>query len=162
LTSTTITQNKQMNTIIILAVVGAVLIFLETLLPGMVAGIAGLLCLAAGVFLGYHDFGLQTGTLILVGVVIGLLVAAAFWAKFFPDSRIARLYISRQTVGDAGAGQSDLLSRTGVAITQLRPSGAAFINGKRVDVITEGMLIEPGAAIKVVEVEGIRVVVRPM
>jgi membrane-bound ClpP family serine protease len=36
----------------------------------------------------------------------------------------------------------------------------AFINGNRTDVITEGGLIDRGASIKVVAVEGLRVVVR--
>jgi membrane-bound serine protease (ClpP class) len=49
-----------------------------------------------------------------------------------------------------------------VALTQLRPSGTANINGQRVDVVTEGGLIERGAEIKVVAVEGTRIVVRQM
>ena len=54
----------------------------------------------------------------------------------------------------------ELLNGTGVALTQLRPSGTASINGQRVDVVTEGGLIERGTAVKVVAVEGARVVVR--
>ena len=50
----------------------------------------------------------------------------------------------------------------GVAYTQLRPSGTALINGKRVDVVTEGSLIEKGTAIRVVDTEGLRVVVRAL
>jgi membrane-bound ClpP family serine protease len=42
----------------------------------------------------------------------------------------------------------------------LRPSGTASINGRRVDVVTEGGLIERGTAVKVVAVEGARIVVR--
>jgi membrane-bound serine protease (ClpP class) len=42
----------------------------------------------------------------------------------------------------------------------LRPSGTANINGQRVDVVTEGGLIERGTAVKVVAVEGSRIVVR--
>jgi len=42
----------------------------------------------------------------------------------------------------------------------LRPSGTAVINGKRIDVVTEGPFVERGSPIKVVEVEGARVVVR--
>jgi membrane-bound ClpP family serine protease len=36
----------------------------------------------------------------------------------------------------------------------------ALINGKRIDVVTEGAMIERGASIRVVVIEGIRVVVR--
>ena len=92
----------------------------------------------------------------LVGLVIGIFC----WLKFFPESRIAGLFISRRTVGELGVDKPELVACTGVTITQLRPSGTAFINGKRTDVVTEGGLIDRGASIKVVAVEGLRVVVR--
>jgi len=134
--------------------------FLETVVPGMIVGFAGFLCLAAAVVLSYLRFGSKPGNLILVGVLVGLGIGVFCWLKFFPESRIARLFISRGAGGEPGAGNLDLLHRTGVAITQLRPSGAAFINGKRVDVVSEGSLIDRGASLKVVAVEGMRVVVR--
>jgi membrane-bound serine protease (ClpP class) len=42
----------------------------------------------------------------------------------------------------------------------LRPAGVALVNGRRVDVVTEGGLIAAGARVKVVAIEGNRVVVR--
>ena len=149
-----------MNIIITLVLAGTILIFLETLLPGMVAGIIGFLCLVAAVFLGYRDFGIPTGTLLLGGILVGSVIGAVFWLKFFPRSRIAKVFISQPSGGELGRANPDLLDRTGVAISQLRPSGAAYINGKRVDVVTEGTLIDQGASIRVVALEGIRVVVR--
>ena len=149
-----------MALIITLVILGAILLFLETLLPGMIAGLIGFLCLLAAVVLGYRDFGYQTGSLILGGVLVGLVVGVFFWLKFFPGSRIARRFISQSSTGELGVARPELLNGTGVALSQLRPSGIATINGQRVDVVTEGGLIERGAAIKVVAVEGARVVVR--
>ena len=83
-----------------------------------------------------------------------------FWFKFFPQSRLAKLFISQRTVGDIGTEKPELLHQTGTAFTSLRPSGTAVINGKRIDVVTEGPFVERGSPIKVVEVEGARVVVR--
>ena len=149
-----------MTLIIVLLVLGAILMLLETFLPGLITGILGFLCWVVAVILSYRDFGLQTGNLVLGGVLVGLIIGILCWLKFFPESRIAGLFISRRTVGELGVTRPELLHRTGVAITQLRPSGTAFINGKRVDVVTEGALIEQGASLKVVAVEGLRVVVR--
>ena len=59
-----------------------------------------------------------------------------------------------------GTNRPELLNQTGTAFTPLRPSGTAIINGKRVDVVTEGPMIERGKAIKVVANEGMRVIVR--
>jgi membrane-bound serine protease (ClpP class) len=149
-----------MALIITLLILGAILLFLETLLPGMIAGLIGFICLLAAVILGYRDFGYQTGSLILAGVLVGLLIGTWCWLKFFPRSRIAKRFISHHSVGELGVDRPELLNGTGVALTQLRPSGTASINGQRVDVVTEGGLIERGAAVKVVAVEGARIVVR--
>ena len=149
-----------MALIITLLVLGAVLMFLETLLPGLIAGIIGFICLVAAVVLGYRDYGYQTGTLILAGVIAGLIVGTWCWLKFFPESGIAKKFISRGAVGELGVDKPELLNGLGEALTQLRPSGTASINGQRVDVVAESGLIERGAAVKVVAVEGSRIVVR--
>ena len=149
-----------MALIITLLILGAILLFLETLLPGMIAGIVGCLCLMAAVILGYRDFGYQTGSLILAGVLVGLVIGTWCWLKFFPDSRLGKKFISQGSSGELGVEKPELLNGTGVALTQLRPSGTASINGQRVDVVTEGGLIERGTAVKVVAVEGARIVVR--
>jgi membrane-bound serine protease (ClpP class) len=48
----------------------------------------------------------------------------------------------------------------GTALTKLRPAGKALINGHRLDVITEGQMLDEGCPVEVVEVSGNRVVVR--
>ena len=149
-----------MALIITLLILGAVLMFLETLLPGLIAGIIGFICLVAAVILGYSDYGYQTGTLILAGVIVGLIIGTWCWLKFFPESRMARKFISHGAVGELGVDKPELLNGMGEALTLLRPSGAANINGQRVDVVAESGLIERGTKIKVVSVEGARVVVR--
>jgi len=146
--------------VITLIVVGAILMLLETLLPGMIAGIIGFGCLVAGVVVAYLNLGARAGNAVLFSVMVGMIVAILCWMKFFPQSRFARVFISQRTVGDIGTDRPELLNQAGTALTTLRPSGTAMINGKRVDVVTEGSLIESGTAVKVVAVEGLRVVVR--
>jgi membrane-bound serine protease (ClpP class) len=149
-----------MALIITLLILGAVLIFLETLLPGLVAGTIGFVLIMAAVVLGYRDLGFQGGNIILSIVLVGAVLGLWAWLKYFPDSRIARKFVSQGSVGDLGVERLELLNGTGTALTQLRPSGTAAIKGERVDVVTEGGLIERGTAIKVVAVEGARIVVR--
>jgi len=148
--------------IVVLLLTGAVLLALETVLPGLIAGIIGFICLIAGVALSFRDYGTETGGLVLLGTLTGLGIGTALWLKYFPDSRYARIFIAQQTVGELGAERPELLHQTGVTHSNLRPSGTAVINGQRVDVVTEGGLIEKGTAIKVVATEGMRVVVRRM
>jgi membrane-bound serine protease (ClpP class) len=149
-----------METVVALIVAGTVLLLLETVLPGLIAGTLGALCLAAGIVVGYLKFGATTGTWILCGVGSGLLVLFSAYLKLFPGSRVARRFVSERRIGVIGTERPELLHQTGVAHTNLRPSGSALINGQRVDVVTEGSLIERGTPVKVVGVEGMRVVVR--
>lgn len=147
-------------TIIVLLLVGAALLLLETVLPGMIAGSIGLGCLVVAIVLGYVEHDARTGNLVLAVVLLGSILGTAGWIRYFPESRLARVFISRRTVGNVDAEKPELLHQTGTALTVLRPSGTALINGKRVDVVTEGALIERGTPIKVVAIEGLRVVVR--
>jgi membrane-bound serine protease (ClpP class) len=149
-----------MTTVIILLLVGAALLALETVLPGLIAGTIGMICLVAGVVVAYSELGARGGNLVLTITLVGLLVGWLLYLKYFPESRIARLFISQRTIGNVEAEQTALLGQTGKALTVLRPSGTALINGRRVDVVTEGGLIEPGTPVKVVAVEGMRTVVR--
>jgi membrane-bound serine protease (ClpP class) len=149
-----------MGLVVTLLAVGAILLLLEVILPGMVAGLLGLACVIAGVVAGYYEFGLQTGTWILTAVMATLVCGLCGWLWLFPKTKMGRALISTGTVGEIRAEKPDLLNQTGVAFTPLRPSGTASINGKRIDVVTEGTLIVKGSAIKVVRIEGMRVVVR--
>lgn len=149
-----------MAPVVILLLAGLLLLALEIILPGLVAGIAGLVCLGAGVMLAYRDFGAVGGhaTFALTGTV--LVVGFFVWLRFFPSSALGRRFVSQGTVGDIGTEKPELLDQAGTALTHLRPSGAALIGGRRVDVVTEGPMVERGSPVQVVAVEGIRVVVR--
>ena len=149
-----------MALVVTLIIVGAILLLLETVLPGLVAGTVGVVCLAAGVVVAYSRFDARVGNGVLLLVVVGLIAGAALYLRYFPTSRAARLFVSEQTVGDLGVERGQLLNQTGTALTQLRPSGVATIAGRRVDVVAEGALIEKGADVRVIAVEGSRVVVR--
>jgi membrane-bound ClpP family serine protease len=88
-----------MALIITLLILGAVLMFLETVLPGMIAGIIGFVCLLAAVGFGYRDFGFTTGNVILGIVLAGLLVGFWCWLKFFPESRMAKNLFPKRRLG---------------------------------------------------------------
>lgn len=151
-----------MEIVIALLVTGTVLLLLETVLPGLVAGTIGFCCLIGGVTMAYVNLGVTAGNWTLLGVGAGLSFGTFLWVKYFPDSRAARIFISDQQVGELGVGDATLVNQTGVVHSSLRPCGTAIIGGKRLDVVTEGSFIEPGTPVKVITVEGLRIVVRPL
>jgi membrane-bound serine protease (ClpP class) len=89
-------------------------------------------------------------------------VVVVLWIKFFPRSPIGR----SMTLSEDGRtfkssdSHAGLVGKDGVAQSELRPAGFALIDGKRIDVITEGSLVPRGTPIQVVRVEGNRVIVR--
>jgi membrane-bound serine protease (ClpP class) len=151
-----------MGPIITLLVLGAVLLYLETFLPGWIAGLLGVVCIFSAVVLGYVDLGFRGGNIVAAITVLAGCIGAWAYFKYFPDSSAARRFTSDREIGTIGAEQPELLHKTGSALTALRPSGTALIEGRRVDVVADGMMIERGGLVKVVAIEGLRVVVRPL
>lgn len=54
----------------------------------------------------------------------------------------------------------ELLGAIGTAVTELRPAGKAVFGDQYIDVVSEGGYVEAGARVQVVEIDGLRVVVR--
>jgi membrane-bound serine protease (ClpP class) len=149
-----------MALIAILIAVGLILLFLETILPGLIAGFLGLCALFAAIVYSYVEFDMRTANTILLAVLALLIVGTLLWVKFFPESAVARMFVSRRQIGTVAVEKPELLDQVGIALTRLRPAGTAMISGKRVDVVTEGGFIEKDTPVKVVALEGLRVVVR--
>jgi len=58
------------------------------------------------------------------------------------------------------SGRISLLGAIGVAVTHLRPAGKAQFGEQFLDVLAEGDYVAPGGRVRVVEIEGQRVVVK--
>jgi len=148
----------QLELAIALLVIGFVLMFFEVLLPGMVLGACAILSLIASVAVAYMNT--DHGNIFLVIALVSLAVFAVLFVYWFPNSFMGRKLISTSAVGDLGIDLSELVNQTGSAYTNLRPSGKATIGDERVDVVTEGTMIDKDTPIRVIAAEGKRVVVR--
>ena len=148
--------------ILTLAVAGLILVIAEMFLPGMVAGTLGGLALAAAVLLSYYTYGFETGNILLVVFVAGGFVLFLWWLYFFPRSAFVKKLTLDAISGAPGdhSARTALLGREGVALTQLRPAGTAMIGGKRIDVLAGDGFVAAQEHIKVVQVEGVKVIVR--
>jgi membrane-bound serine protease (ClpP class) len=161
---------------LVLFLLGLTLVALElVVLPHhVVPGVVGLLLILAGVVVAGLDQAPETGpdwTGVAVKILrTGLTVAVGCglaWAvaDHLPELPFAnRLILAPQAEeaddsDDADPGRR-LLGQTGVSLSLLGFAGMAQIGGRRVDVVAEGECIPAGIAVKVVEVDGSRVVVR--
>lgn len=108
-------------------------------------------------------------TLFASPAVMVVVVAKGF--KYLPKTFIGKRMIlpsgpddapSEGSSGELARPHDDLeqlVGRQGQARTELRPSGSAQIGDRRYDVVSVGEFIAQGAAIRVVEVNGNRIVV---
>jgi membrane-bound serine protease (ClpP class) len=109
---------------------------------------------------------LQFPLLKVFGGAIGAMIAAALLGRYLPKSTLfKKMQLSAATSAAEGYTSSlgeakSLLGATGIAETNLRPSGKARFGDRLVDVVTEGDLIERGKPITIVDVQGSRVVVK--
>lgn len=149
----------------ILFIAGLVLIFLEVfVVPGFgVAGLGG----AAAIFISlFLIFPTTTVALqVIAGSLVGAVLIIAVALKFLPRSgawnRIALGTSETVEMGYiAPADRSHFLGKTGVARSYCRPAGIVEIDGERVDAVSEGGYIEKGAQVKVMKIEGNRLIVR--
>jgi membrane-bound serine protease (ClpP class) len=169
---------------VILVILGIVLILVEVLvLPGVgVVGVSGVLALLGGAVLAMVDRDAEVipraaflsafnvaglAFLAAVALLVGLLLligrstARAGRTDGVAVSRFERrgnrLVLATDVGGSHDAG---LVGAVGVALTDLRPSGAAEIDGERVDVVAEAGFLPAGSPLVVVVDEGYRRVVR--
>jgi membrane-bound serine protease (ClpP class) len=152
-----------LSIILALAAMGAILIAVDFFLPGFVlASIGVLLMIVATVICGLHHSLTITLTLICAELLIAGL-AGWLSLKYFPRTKVGQRMILHETLQAAHTSpgaNTELVGHEGVAQTVLRPAGIGRVDGKRLDVVAESDMIDRGSPIKVVAVEGNRIVVR--
>jgi len=163
-------------------VLGLALLAVEMfVIPGFgVAGVAGIGLVVVALMMALMGLPIDTAwdtgamnsaltavMLSLAGTMLGMVVLV----KYLPTARFGRWMVLETTLGKDAAVTADdawqsapqnwkaYQGKTGEATTDLRPSGKARIDGDLVDVVTQGDFIERGDPVRVVEVEGVRVVV---
>ena len=154
---------------IFLFALGLTLVIAEVLFPsfGMLSVLATICFVAAAVVAFRESMVLGVGLVVVCVILVPMTVYFGF-KHILPKSFVGRHIIHSDLVSTDGhaAGTDlelrDLLGAEGTARSYLRPAGVADIGNKRVNVVTEGQMVARGTRVKVVHVEGNRVVVRPV
>ncbi len=148
--------------------VGFVAIFIELFVPAAgLIGAAGVITMIVSTVLAYAYHGKTTGTVFLACLLLGTPAVLWIGLKAFPRTFVGKRLILGKTFGAeegytsyTGEKYEGLTGKEGVAVTTLRPSGMARIGGVKYSVVTGGDLIEKNQPVRVVKVEGSRIVVR--
>jgi len=150
---------------IILFAIGLLLLLAEIFfIPGFgLAGIGGIAAILASIFLTFGNI-IQATYSILIALSISV-IGFFLLIKYIPSTRTWRKFVlSTEQKKELGyiVGTKDLKRLTGnkgIAITTLRPSGIAEVNGKKLNVLTRGEYVDANTKIKIISVEGNKIVV---
>lgn len=155
----------------LLLLAGLFILFLELFIPS--AGVLFVLsttCIVASIVVAFWT-DRTLGIVFLLGEV--LLTPLVAWGAFhiwkrspvgrkmFLEEASASLQEDEPSYRDP-ANYRSLIGRVGTTLTPLRPVGITEISGRRVDTVAEGVMIDRGETVRVVEVQGSRVVVRKL
>lgn len=151
---------------ILIFMLGLVLLAVEVLiLPGFgVAGVVGIASIITSIVMAAPN--LEQAVISLVLALVGTIVLLILSIKLMPTRKVwKKLVLGTKQQKDSGYTAPEtslvaLLGAEGTTLTVLRPAGTAEINDERIDVVAEGSFIPNNTIIKVVKVEGTRVVVR--
>ena len=160
---------------IVLFFIGVLLIVVEIFfIPGFgVPGILGttLLIFSLGaalignIGLDFPSIGAISGAIwtLSITLILGIIMLYSL-SKYLPENQyFNRMVLDKSSERDLGYVSATparkLVGATGTALTALRPSGVVKINGKRIDVVSDGGFIEAGEQIKVESAASNRVVV---
>ena len=154
--------------IALLIVFGIMLLLIEFLVvPEItIAGIGGLAMMAGAVYMGYANYGVETGTYILIGNLIAIIIALSYalrsntWRKFMLNSEITS-HAFDKTEEESDEAHTVVPGDSGIAVSRLNPIGKVFVR----DVYMEGkalnIYIDPQTEIEVVKVFPNQLVVKP-
>ncbi|QPC46930.1 NfeD family protein [Mangrovibacillus cuniculi] len=151
---------------ILLFIIGAVLIILEFFVPGGILGILGALGVVGSILLAGGDI-VQMGYAILISFVV-VIVAMVVLAKVFGKRMRLwnRLILRDATTTELGyvsnVNRLEIVGRTAVTVTPLRPSGTIMLENERLDAVSEGGFLPSHIEVQIIKVEGSRIVVRAL
>ncbi|MBS4536895.1 nodulation protein NfeD [Clostridium sp. D2Q-11] len=149
---------------LLIFIVGIILLLIEAIAPGFgVPGIGGIACIGVGIVLASPDIEIAIIS-VVIAIVVSILVAYLFIKYGQKSPYFDKIILNTKQEGNSGYSSAidnrKYLYKEGIALTTLRPSGTIVVEDDRLDAVTEGQFIVKGERIKVIKIEGSKVVVR--
>ena len=152
----------------LLLLLGLALVMTEVFVPsGGILGVLALTSIVVAIVLAFLQSGAMAGFLFVLVSLIAVPTILFVAFQWLPETAVgkrllANLPSSEEVLPDDDERRAlrELVGKVGRAETRMLPSGAVQIEGRTIDATSEGMPIEPGQPVRVVEVHGTRVTVR--
>lgn len=151
---------------IILLVIGFGLLVAEFIIPGGVAGFLGIAAILGSILLAGGNLK-STAIAVLIAMIVatvGMVIVVKFFGKRL--DLFKRIILTDATDTESGyvstTNRPELVGKIARTVTALRPSGTIKLDDERIDAVSEGRFIDNGKDVKIIKVEGSRIVVREL
>jgi len=149
--------------IVLLILVGIALLVAEffIFIGSAIAGIAGFILTAMGVFLAYKTYGTATGNFTLVVSIIIFLIAVYFSLRSKTWKKIA---LHSEIVGKVNTIEGDKIKvgDIGITVSKVAPMGKVKVNDIVVEANSTGIYIEENSEVEVVKVYESNILIKPL
>ncbi len=151
-----------------LFVLGLAAIIVEFFVPAAgLVGIAGSGAVIASIVLVFSRYGTTMGSVFLLAALVLVPVVMVLYFKLFPKTFFGKRLILGKAqdraegyVSYTADRYNDLSGKEGTTLSNLRPAGTVLIGRQRYSVVTGGEFIGKGEVVRVIKVEGNRILVR--
>lgn len=153
--------------ILVCLIVGLGLIVLEAFMPGFgLSGIAGVVLHVIAVALTWINHGpvAALGMTIILLSIIAIAISVSLRSAANGKLSKSKLVLNETESNEAGYRSAEdmqvFLNKEGITTTVLRPAGMAEFDDVKLNVVSDGEFIQSGTRVRIVRVEGGRIVVR--
>ncbi|MFD1412811.1 NfeD family protein [Oceanobacillus jeddahense] len=149
---------------LLLLLIGIGLIVAEFFVTGGILGVLGIAAVIGSLFMSGYDM-VHMSMSIGIAFLIAVILAIILFRRIGLNKGIFRHIVLRDSIATedgyvSSVNRLELVGLEGNSLTPLRPSGLAELNNETIDVVSDGTFVDRGKKVKVIRVEGVRVVVR--
>lgn len=155
--------------IVVCFILGVGLLVLEAFMPGFgIAGISGILLEVIATALTWVSHGPMAALGMTLVILSLIAIAISMSLRSATNGRLSRskMILKDTESNEAGYRSTQdmevFLGKEGATTTVLRPAGIAEFDGVRLNVVSEGEFIPAGINVRIVRVEGSKILVRPV
>ncbi len=149
---------------------GILLLLAELFIPSGIFFVLAVAAIVGGVVLTFTQSNdTYLGWITLISVFIALPALGSIILHYWPRTSMGKRFFLNRPEEDATLASmpvnlelEQLRGRFGRTLSALRPAGIVDFDGRRVDTITEGMMVEAGQWVRCIDVKAGKVIVRPV
>jgi membrane-bound ClpP family serine protease len=126
------------------------------------------LSILSGIIMAFNERGALVGMIFVAITVVSIPIMLIAGFKILPHTPIGRQLISESPTSDEVISDTatrrnmrEMIGWIGRSTSPMLPSGSIEVEGLTLDAVSQGMAIDANMPVKIIDVQGTRIIVRP-